>query len=327
MGMFGKMAAVLVAFMLAGCASVPPQADAAPTNVRRIALTFDDAPRILGPWLSAEERTSRLIASLRSVRAPQAAFFVNPGNLEQPFGAGGEARLSRYVAAGHVLANHSQNHRSLTQLDAEAYLAEIDRAEAWLRGRPGYRPWFRFPYLNEGQRDLARRDAVFAGLAARGIRHGYVTVDASDWQMEQMAIDAVQRGDAIDRDALRDLYVGNHVAAARVYDRVMVQAIGRSPVHVMLLHETDMAAYYVDDLIRALRADGWQIVSADAAFADPLGELAPPRVAVGQGLLTHQLASTSGVPRPFHYDGIEPGVLTAAFNERVLHRPATVAAP
>jgi peptidoglycan-N-acetylglucosamine deacetylase len=308
--------------LLAVCTADAQQQAEPALQPRRIALTFDDAPRILGPWLTADERTRRLIAALRSVRAPQAAFFVNPGQLQQPYGAGGEARLAAYVRAGHVLANHSHNHRSLTEIDAEAYLAEIDRAEAWLRGRPGYRPWFRFPYLNEGQRDLARRDAVFAGLATRRIRHAYVTVNASDWQMEQMATEAVQRGDAIDRDALRDLYVGNHVEAARVYDRVMVQAIGRSPIHVMLLHETDMAALYIDDLVRALRADGWQIVSADAAFADPLSELPPPRVTFGQGLLTHQLAATRGVARPYHYPGSEPDQLTAMFNERVLHRPA-----
>jgi peptidoglycan/xylan/chitin deacetylase (PgdA/CDA1 family) len=44
-----------------------------------------------------------------------------------------------------VLANHSYSHPALTAVTAEAYLVDIDKAEAWLKGRPGRRPWFRFP--------------------------------------------------------------------------------------------------------------------------------------------------------------------------------------
>jgi hypothetical protein len=34
---------------------------------------------------------------------------------------------------------------------------------------------------------------------------------------------------------------------------------------MMLLHETDLAALYIGDLVRALRRAGWTVVSADAA--------------------------------------------------------------
>ena len=42
----------------------------------------------------------------------------------------------------------------------------VDAAELWLKGRPGYRPWFRYPFLDEGGRDKAKRDAVREGLKA-----------------------------------------------------------------------------------------------------------------------------------------------------------------
>jgi peptidoglycan-N-acetylglucosamine deacetylase len=209
---------------------------------KRIALTFDDVPRQAGAFMTPDERTQRLIAGLRAARVRQAAFFVNPGRLERPGGEHGLAHIRAYVRAGHVIANHSWSHLHLNAMSAEAYLADIDRAEAWLRPLPGLRPWFRFPFLDEGGSDKAKRDAVRAGLAARGLQNGYVTAEASDWNMEQLAVDALRQGKHIDMAALRDLYVESHVEAAEFADALARRAIGRSPAHVMLLHETDLAA-------------------------------------------------------------------------------------
>ena len=49
--------------------------------------------------------------------------------------------------------------------------------------------------------------------------------------------------------ALRDLYVETLVGAADFTDRIAIETIGRSPAHVILLHETDLAAMFVDDLL------------------------------------------------------------------------------
>jgi peptidoglycan-N-acetylglucosamine deacetylase len=80
---------------------------------KRIALTFDDAPRARGPLFTPDERTRRLIDQLRRAKVKQAAFFVNPGSLDQPDGVGGEQRIAAYVAAGHVIGDHCFSHPSL----------------------------------------------------------------------------------------------------------------------------------------------------------------------------------------------------------------------
>lgn len=46
---------------------------------KRIALTFDDIPRARGAFFTPDERTARLIASLKRAGVRQAAFFVTPG--------------------------------------------------------------------------------------------------------------------------------------------------------------------------------------------------------------------------------------------------------
>lgn len=285
---------------------------------KRIAFTFDDAPRRAGAFLTQDERAKRLIGALPQARVRRAAFFVDPGSLSDPSRAGDDAWIAAYAAAGHLLANHSWSHPRLTSTTADAYLADIDRAEAWLKGRAGYRPWFRFPFLDEGGPDKAERDALRAGLAARGLRNGYVTVEASDWNMERLAVDGKTAGKPIDMAALRGLYVESHVEAAEFYDGLARRTLGRSPAHVLLLNETDAAALFVDDLAAGLRRAGWTIVGADAAYADPIAAAAPDTPSA-QGTLTEAPAWEKGLPAPRWYGRNDTSLADRLFAERALH--------
>jgi len=288
---------------------------------KRIALTFDDAPRARGAFLSEDERTRLLIANLAAAGVDQAAFFVNPGQIDD---ADDERRIAAYVAAGHVIANHSATHPRLSRVEATAYLADIDAAEDWLRGRDGYRPWFRYPYLDEGQGDRAKRDAVRAGLDQRGLSNGYATLEAIDWFYEAAAKKAVADGHEIDRHALRDLYVQAHVEAAEFYDGLAREALGHSPAHVMLLHETDIAALWIGDLVQALRDRGWTIVSVDEAYADPVAALAKTYdTPVAQGTLTEMVAWQKGLPAPRWYRGNDTRLAQEWFDTRVLGLPTS----
>ena len=305
--------------VLAACAHAETAPTAPRSPEKRIALSFGDAPRAPGAFLTEEERTRLLIANLAEAGVDQAVFFVNPGQID---GADDEARIVAYVAAGHVIANHSASHPHLSQTDAAAYLADIDAAEEWLHGRAGYRPWFRYPYLDEGRQDKGKRDAVREGLAQRGLSNGYVTIDASDWFYESAAKRAVADGHKIDRQALHDLYIETQVDAAEFYDQLARQTIGRSPVHVILLHETDLNAMYIGDLVRALEAKGWTIVSADEAYADPFADYAPVYdTPSAQGSLTEMVAWEKGLPAPRWYRGNDTDRAQQWFDTRVLGLP------
>lgn len=117
---------------------------------------------------------------------------------------------------------------------------------------------------------------------------------------------------------LRDLYVETHVESAEFADRLAEQALGRRPVQVMLLHETDLAAYWIADLVAALRAKGWTIVTADAAYRDPIAKLHPDTPSA-QGNLLEAVAWEKGVPAPRWYERNTLSTADPLFRQRVLH--------
>lgn len=286
---------------------------------KRIALSFDDVPRHPGGFMTPDERTIALIAGLDEAGVEQTAFFVTTGNLDHDYGKGGEARIRAYVAAGHVIGNHSHSHTWLWNGDVAAYIADLDRAEAWLADKPGKRPWYRFPYLDEG-RDPVRRDALRAALRQRGLLNGYVTVDNFDWAIDNLARQGVEAKRAIDRHALRDFYVETIVQTAEFNDRIARETLGRSPAHVLLLHETDLNALFIVDLVEGLRAAGWTIITMDEAYRDPIAALDPDTLYLGGGRVAALANVTGREPASLVHERTDEAELARLFEERVIER-------
>lgn len=281
-------------------------------KVKRIAFSFDDVPLADGGLLgNAEERTAMLVDGLARADVPPVAFFVVAGQIGHPLIPHGERRIAAYTGAGHVIANHGFGHLALSDTPVDEYLADVDRAAGRLHGRPGFRPWFRYPYLDEGDTDPAKRAAVRRGLAERGLSNGYITVRSTDFHLDELAAAA----GPIDRSALRDLHVELLLGSAEFYDRMAVRAIGRSPAHVLLLHENDLNALFIADVAAAFRRAGWEIVSADEAYADPIA-VERDYEWNGSGRVVAMSIAT-GVPAELAYPPIEPGPLAEAFTTRV----------
>ncbi len=261
-------------------------------QAREIAITFDDAPRGDGRVFTGPERTTALLASLDEAGVEGAIFFAVGQQVDSP----GERRLRAYSAAGHYLANHSHTHGSPERLGVEAYLEDVRQADHVLSPLPSYLRLYRFPFLNEG-RDEATRDALRDGLVAQDLGQGYVTVDNYDWYMEYLLQQALSEGREVDYERLGALYVGLLSEAVEFYDRIAVETLGRSPRHVLLLHENDLAALFVDDLVRALRDAGWSIIPGPVAYEDALAGRVPDTLFLGQGRVA-ALAAEAGRPRP-----------------------------
>ena len=284
---------LLLSGILAGCGA--PETESNPPTERTIALTFDDATRGDGPFFTGQERTDQFIRALSDAGVAEAMFFVTTRNVERA-GDSGPERLHAYTDAGHVLGNHSHSHQWLWRTDTGDYVADLDEAIERLGEYGNVEPYYRFPFLDEG-REVEKRDALRAALRERQLKNGYVTVDTYDWHLVTLAKEARDSGTEFAVDDLRDLYVDVIMRSTEFYDAMAQDLLGRSPHHVLLLHENDLAAMFIGDLVAELRRRGFRIVSAIEAFRDPIADREPDTLFLGQGriaALAHEAGARPG---------------------------------
>jgi peptidoglycan/xylan/chitin deacetylase (PgdA/CDA1 family) len=247
-------------------------------SAQEIAITFDDAPTSDGPHFTGKERTQKIIAHLKQQKVEQVAFFVITGNVDR----GGRERLQQYFNAGHLLANHTKSHESIQSMGVRGYCNDIRQADSLLRNMQGFTPWFRYPFLDEGKSKPVR-DSIRSVLKDLSLSNGYVTIDNYDWYINGLLKKAIAEGRKINYDELRSVYIEHIWNSIVFYDQIGQRVLGRSPRHVLLLHENDLAAYFISDLIKHLKDKGWKIISPVKAYQDPIATHIPDVLFNGQG--------------------------------------------
>jgi len=93
---------------------------------KTISLTFDDGPG---------QRTSEL-ADYLAEKGIKGAFFIN--GMKVP---GRQAAIDKIVGRGHLLANHTQNHKQLTSLSSATLIKEIADTDAIIAAAQPQGPW------------------------------------------------------------------------------------------------------------------------------------------------------------------------------------------
>ncbi|MEL7519180.1 MAG: polysaccharide deacetylase, partial [Pseudomonadota bacterium] len=114
-------------------------------------------------------------------------------------------------------------------------------------------------------------------------------------------------------------FIESHVEAAEFYAELAQRTLGRQPAHVMLMHENDLTALTLVDLVKALKAKGWRIITVDEAYADPVAvEASRYDTPSAGGTLIEQLAWQKGLPAPRWYSRNDTRLAQAEFRKRVL---------
>jgi len=280
--------------------------------VQEIALTFDDAPIRDGAYFSGSERTKTLIAKLKKSGVRQVAFFCITSQIDSL----GAARITQYAEAGHLIANHTHSHTSMRQLGVINYMQDIFKADEILRKLQGFQRWFRYPFLDEG-RTREERDAIRQALVERGYMNGYVTVDNYDWYLERLFQAALRERKKIDYGKLRPVYLEHLWKSITFYDQMARKVLGRSPKHVLLLHENDLAALYVDELVALLREKGWKIISPVKAYTDPIATNVPDVLLNNQERIA-AIAKANGYAGLFAQESEDEGFLDKLFTSLVV---------
>ncbi len=232
---------------------------------KEIALTFDDAPRGGSKYFSGTERAKALVKALKLAKVPRVAFFSNSEKLN----AEGIERMKLYAKEGHFIGNHTHDHPNINEVTTEYYKESILKADEALSRLPGFIKWFRYPFLREGD-TITKRDAIRDELEHRAYKNAYITVNNYDWYMDSLFEIAFRSGRAINETALRKTYVNVLIENIDFYDNMAREALGRSPKHVILLHENDLAALFIGDFVAAIQKRGWKIISPEEAYGDEI---------------------------------------------------------
>jgi hypothetical protein len=245
----------------------------------RVAITMDDVGWRDIPNNRREESEERLFHSLSKTRA---FLFAIGRNVDNEHGAG---ILDRWSAAGHRIGNHTYTHKSLAGSTTPAeFEADILRCEDILQKYSGFRKWFRFPALKEGETPQIR-DRLRAFLAAHQYRNGAVTIDASDWYYNQRLLKRLQADPKFDVAPFRQPYLDHIWDRAQYYDGLSREVLGRSVSHTLLIHYNLLNALFLTDLLAMFQAKGWGIVDAEEAFMDPVFLRQPDTAPAGESLI------------------------------------------
>jgi peptidoglycan-N-acetylglucosamine deacetylase len=260
-------------------------------GAQQVALTFDDG---LNPTKvpDAAAWNQAILHGLAAAGVKSILFAAGA----QVNSESGMALVRDWGLAGHNVANHTYSHWDLgsDQVTLQSFIADIERDETLLSQVPGWTKRFRFPYLKEGS-TAARRDAMRAWLNAHGYSCGAVSIDASDWYYDQRFSEWRASHPNADPSPFRAAYLAHLWSRATYYDSLSRKLLGRSALHVLLLHTRRINAEFLADLIAMFRSKGWAIISPAEAYSDPLYGMRPATLPAGESILW-SLAKQANLP-------------------------------
>lgn len=259
-----------------------------PGKAPQVAITIDDFNWFDIPRLSAEARNRSLLDALNS-HSVKAAIFVCGKFVDNEKG---QALLGDWNKEGHLIGNHSYSHLHYHNVGFEQFSQDVLRGEAVINKQPRFRKIFRFPFLKEGN-TIEKRDRMRQFLKAAGYRNGHVTIDASDWYVDDRLRTRLKKSPDADIRPYRDYYLNHIWERSLYYDDLSRRVLGRSVKHTLLLHHNVLNGFFLGDVLDMFKKKGWKPIGAEEAFGDPVFLSSPNVVPAGESLI-HALAKETG---------------------------------
>jgi peptidoglycan-N-acetylglucosamine deacetylase len=262
------------------CLALPVVYGEAPS--RELAVTIDDLDLNSEdtPRLNLDQRNQAILKTLRREHI-KAALFVCGMRVDNQAGRRHVAEWSR---EGHIIGNHTYSHFDYSEVGYETFSQDVLHGEQIVRGYPGFRKLLRFPYLKEGA-TIELRDRMRQFMQAHAYRNGYVTIDASEWAIDERLRRRLAMNPGANLSAYRDFYLEHIVSRADYYDSLARQVLHRPIRHTLLIHANLLAALYLHDLLETLKAHGWKLIDAQEAYRDPVFSRTPNIVPAGESLI------------------------------------------
>ncbi len=278
----------------------------------QFSITMDDFQWNNAIKLTATARNEAILSTLAS-RSHKAALFVIGRNIDS---VEGKELLTHWDKAGHMIGNHSYSHRSFNAptTNVEEYQEDILKAEALLKDLPRFRKYFRFPFLKEGD-TAAKRDAMRAFFVKHGYQNGHVTIDASDWAIDQRLTARLKLDPNAGVKPYRDFYLEHMWARSEYYDSLAKRVLNRPVKHTVLVHFNLLNGLFLGDLLDMYKAKGWQLIDADEAFTDPVFASKPKVVPAGESIIWSLAKEQGRIDKSLRYPAEDAQYENARMNK------------
>jgi peptidoglycan/xylan/chitin deacetylase (PgdA/CDA1 family) len=264
----------------------------------QFSITMDDFNWANAVKLTAAERNQSILDVFHS-NSIKAAAFVIGRNVESDEG---KQIVAAWDRAGHLIGNHTYSHRNYNAPEANAkdYQQDILRAEALLKDFPRFRKYFRFPMLKEGD-TAAKRDAMRSFFAQHGYRIGHVTIDNSDWLIDQRLTARLKKDPNADIKPYRDYYLEHMWTRAEYYDNLARRVLGRPVKHTVLVHFNLLNGLFLGDLLSMYKEKGWRPIDAEEAFTDQVFSAKPKVLPAGESIVWSIARESGAIAKTLRY--------------------------
>ena len=246
-----------------------------------LAITIDDFSFFGASQTVAEQRNRALLTALRAHDNLQAAAFICGRNIDSEMG---KSLVRQWGNAGHLICNHTYSHWFYPNRSFTEFAQDTLRVEALIKDMPRFTKRFRFPALKEGD-TLEKRDKMRTFLKEHGYRMGYVTVDASDWYIDQRLRTRLAANPKADLPAYKQYYLDHLWDRATFYHGLALKVLGRSPKHTLLIHHNVLNELFLGDVLDMFASKGWKLIDAENAFTDQVFSTAPNILPAGESII------------------------------------------
>jgi hypothetical protein len=246
-----------------------------------IAITMDDFNFFGASPPVAEQRNRTLLGALRAHKDLKIAAFICGKNIDSDMG---KTLVRQWGDAGHLICNHTYSHWFYPNRTFEEFAQDTLRVEPLIKDMPGFTRRFRFPALKEGD-TLERRDKMRAFLKAHGYSMGYVTVDASDWYIDQRLRARLAQNPQSDVSGYKQYYLDHLFDRASFYDGLSRKVLGRSVRHTLLIHHSVLNELFLADVLDMFTSKGWKLIDAEHAFSDSVFSAMPNILPAGESII------------------------------------------
>lgn len=239
---------------------------------REIAITIDDLPLVAskmntpGNQQRSTERFDKIIQALTDNNVPAIGFVIG-GAIEK----GQWAFLEKFRNAGLMIGNHTYSHRSLNQIGAEKYIADVAKADKILAPIMTEPKYFRYPYLAEGNKKS--KQEVLDYLAANHYTVAPVTIDSKDFQFNEQLYHVPYRQREAYIEKLKPRYL------AYIWQQTLraEKRAGEKPVkQILLIHANLLNSYALNDIIQMYKKNGYTFITLTEALKNPAPEITYP---------------------------------------------------